>query len=209
MRVVSRRAWLFGAALLAMAAASGVARADDPAAAAPIEALDQALLAAMKAGASAPFTERYNLIAPAVDGAFDLRGVLVASVGPRFSTLPAAQQSQLLDVFRKFTIASYASNFDGYAGQKLEVLPKQRTAGADVIVATQIVPERDKPTEIDYVMRQTPQGWRAVDVLLDGSISQNAVKRSDFRSLITPTSAQRLIDSLKQKVSQLSGGAVS
>ena len=78
-----------------------------------------------------------------------------------------------------------------------------------MIVATQIVPERDKPTEIDYVMRQTAQGWRAVDVLLDGSISQNAVKRSDFRSLITPTSAQRLIDSLKQKVSQLSGGAVS
>ena len=209
MRMVLRRGWLFGAALLAMAAASGVARADDPAAAAPIEALDQALLAAMKAGASAPFTERYKLIAPAVDGAFDLRGVLVASVGPRFATLPAAQQSQLLDVFRKFTIASYAANFDGYAGQKLEVLPKQRSAGTDVIVATQIVPERDKPTEIDYVMRQTAQGWRAVDVLLDGSISQNAVKRSDFRSLITPTSAQRLIDSLKQKVSQLSGGAVS
>ena len=129
MRVVSRRAWLFGAALLAMAAASGVARADDPAAAAPIEALDQALLAAMKAGASAPFMQRYNLIAPAVDGAFDLRGVLVASVGPRFATLPAAQQSQLLDVFRKFTIASYAANFDGYAGQKLEVLPKQRIGG--------------------------------------------------------------------------------
>ena len=58
-------------------------------------------------------------------------------------------------------------------------------------------------------MRRGAQGWRAVDVLLNGNISQNAVKRSDFRSLVTATSAQPLIDSLQQKVAELSGGAVS
>ena len=38
---------------------------------------------------------------------------------------------------------------------------------------------------------------------------ENAVKRSDFRSLVTPTSAQGLIDSLQKKVVELSGGALS
>ena len=203
---VSRRV-LIGAALLAVAAPT--AWAADAAAAAPIEALNQALLAAMKAGKAMPFTQRYAMIAKAVDGAFDLPGVLAASVGPRLGSLPQDQQAKLLDVFRKFTVASYASNFDAYSGETLAVLPDQRSVGADIVVPTQITPSRGDATRIDYVMRRGAQGWRAVDVLLNGSISQNAVKRSDFRSLVTASSAQPLIDSLQRKVAELSGGAVS
>ena len=202
----SRRTVLGLAGLLATYAAAWAA---DPAAAAPIEALDQALLSAMKAGKATPFMQRYSLIAKAVDGAFDLQGVLTASVGPRLASLPQDQQAKLLDVFRKFTIASYASNFDSFGGETLTVLPDQRSVGADIVVPTQLKPSSGAPTRIDYVMRRGAQGWRAVDVLLNGNISQNAVKRSDFRSLVTATSAQPLIDSLQQKVAELSGGAVS
>lgn len=194
------------AGLLAM---GGRAWAADPAAAAPIETLNQALLGAMKAGKATPFMQRFNLIAPAVDGAFDVSGVLTASVGPRLATIPAPQQAALLAVFRKFTIASYASSFDSFGGERLTLLPDQRSVGADVVVATQIAPAQGTPTRIDYVMRRGAQGWRAVDVLLDGSISQNAVKRSDFRSLVSASSAQPLIDSLQRKVAELSGGTVS
>ena len=203
---LSRRTVLGLAGLLATYAAAWAA---DPAAAAPIEALDQALLSAMKAGKATPFMQRYSLIAKAVDGAFDLQGVLTASVGPRLASLPQDQQAKLLDVFRKFTIASYASNFDSFGGETLTVLPDQRSVGADIVVPTQLKPSSGAPTRIDYVMRRGAQGWRAVDVLLNGNISQNAVKRSDFRSLVTATSAQPLIDSLQQKVAELSGGAVS
>ena len=74
-----------------------------------------------------------------------------------------------------------------FSGEKLTVLPDQRSVGADLVVPTEIVPAQGEPTRIDYVMRRGAQGWRAVDVLLNGSISQNAVKRSDFRSLVTAT----------------------
>ena len=78
-----------------------------------------------------------------------------------------------------------------------------------MVVPTLLKPARGDSTHIDYVMRRGPNGWRVVDVLLNGSISQNAVKRSDFRSLVTATSAQPLIDSLQRKVAELSGGALS
>ena len=184
------------------------AMAADPTAAAPILALNQAIMAVMKAAKSS-FQQRFSLLAPAVDRAFDLPGVLAASVGPRFGSLPADQQAALMDVFRKFTVASYVANFDTDDGTRLDVLPEQRAVGADVVVQTKIVPVRGEAVAIDYVMRRAPQGWRAIDVLLNGSISQNAVKRSDFRSLITATSAQPLIDSLRRKVAELSGGALS
>ncbi len=201
-----RRAVL--AASLAMVLARPVWAAD-PAAAAPITALNQAITAAMKAGPKTPFMQRYNILLPAVSNAFDLAAVLRASVGPEFATLPADQQGKLLDAFQKFTVASYTSNFDGDDSETLAVLPEQRSVGADVVVETQIVPASGDPVRIDYVMRKGAAGWKAVDVLLNGNISQNAVKRSDFRSLVTSSSAQRLIDSLQKKVGELSGGALS
>jgi phospholipid transport system substrate-binding protein len=58
-------------------------------------------------------------------------------------------------------------------------------------------------------MRQEGSSWKAVDVLADGSISRVAVQRSDFRRLISRGGAQALIDSLNQKIADLSGGALT
>lgn len=185
------------------------ALAADAEAAAPIAALNRGIIAGMRAGKATPFPQRFNALAPLVEGAFDLPVILQAVVGPRWSSLPAAQQSQLLDVFRRFTVASYVSNFDAFNGEKLEVLPSSRTVGADQVVETQIVPASGAPTKINYVMRRTPQGWRAVDVLLNGSISQDAVQRSDFRSLLGSGDAGPLIQNLQRKIADLSGGTLT
>ncbi len=186
-----------------------VAAAADPEAAAPITALNRGLVAGMRAGKTVPFTQRYATLAPLVEAAFDIPGILQASVGPRWAALPPAQQSQLLDVFRRFTVASYVANFASFDGEKLELLPESRNVGADQVVASQIVPASGSPTRIDYVMRRTPAGWRAVDVLLNGSISRVAVQRSDFRSLLGSGDAGPLIQSLQRKIADLSGGALA
>lgn len=211
----TRRVVLAGA-LAAVALASSAllpparrpARAADPEAEAPIAALNQALLAAMQAGQTTPFVQRFERLAPAVERAFDLAGILQASVGPRWSGLPPAQQAQLQEVFRRFTVASYAARFDSYGGERIEVVPDGRGVGADQVVATRIVPPGGEPTRIDYVMRRGPAGWRAVDVLLNGSISQVAVQRSDFRASVAAGDASALIASLQRKVAELSGGAL-
>lgn len=186
-----------------------LAVAADAEAAAPIATLNRGLLAGMHAGKAAPFTQRFATLAPLVEAAFDIPGILQASVGPRWATLPPAQQSQLLDVFRRFTVASYVANFDSYDGEKLELLPESRNVGADQVVASQIVPASGAATRIDYVMRRTPTGWRAVDVLLNGSISRVAVQRSDFRSLLGAGDAAPLIQSLQRKLADLSGGTLT
>jgi phospholipid transport system substrate-binding protein len=59
--------------------------------------------------------------------------------------------------------------------------------------------------KLSYVMRQTPAGWKAVDVLADGSISRVAVQRSDFRALLANGGSPALVASLEQKVSELAG----
>ncbi len=174
---------------------------------APIAALDQALLAAAHNGRQ-PFTERFNALAPVVERAFDLPAILQTSVGPRWAELPAEQQQQLLSVFRTFTVASYVASFNAFNGEQINLLPETRMVGQEQVVETQIVPGGGKPIRIDYVMREGEEGWRAVDVLLEGSISRVAVQRSDFRTLLGSGNAEALIASLQKKVGDLSGGAM-
>ena len=191
------------------AALAPAAWAADTEVSAPITALNAGLIQAMRSGKAAPFPQRFAALAPVVDRAFDLSAVLQAVVGPRWAGLPPAQQSQLLDVFRRYTVATYVANFDSFGGEKLDLVPEGRSLGADQVVATQIVPASGAPTRIDYVMRRGPAGWRAVDVYLNATISQVAVQRSDFRSLLSNGDAGPLIASLQRKIVALSGGTLS
>ena len=65
------------------------------------------------------------------------------------------------------------------------------------------------PVELGYLMQQTPAGWKAVDVLADGSISRVAVQRSDFRGLLASGGVSALLASLERKVADLSNGAMA
>jgi phospholipid transport system substrate-binding protein len=207
---VTRRAWgmLLAGAGLAIAAGRP-ARAIDPAAVdAPIVALNDALIAAMKAGRDQPFRDRYRALAPAIEAALDLPVILQVSIGPRWAALPPAMQAQLLHVFRRFTIASYVANFDSFDGERFEVLPEMRSSGADQVVETRMVAANGSAIRLDYVMRDDGGAWKAVDVLMDGKISRVAVQRSDFRGLLGQGDAAGLITSLQRKVADLSGGAL-
>jgi phospholipid transport system substrate-binding protein len=206
---VSRRG-LLGLAAVVVLGRSARARADDNAViAAPITALDAALLAIMKAGTATIFTQRFQMLAPSIDSGFNLQEILERSVGPSWSSIPPDQQAALQTVFRTFTIASYVANFATFDGETFELLPELRFLGEERIVQTRLVPQKGTATPIDYVMSASVSGWKVVDVLLNGSISRVAVQRSDFRSLIRTGDASSLIRSLQRKISDLSGGSMA
>ena len=172
-----------------------------------IKRFNGALLAAMKSGGRTDFSRRFQALAPEVDQAFDLSAVLSVSVGPGWASLSPDQQSRLLDAFRRYTVASYVANFDSYAGQDFTVSPDTRSLGADrVVVQSRIVKISGDPTELDYVLKRTPSGWKVVDVLAGGSISRVAVQRSDFRRSLSRGGAPALANSLAAKSLRLSDG---
>jgi phospholipid transport system substrate-binding protein len=151
-----------------------------------IEHFNGALLAAMKSGGRPDFSRRFQALASEIDQAFDLSAVLSVSVGPSWASLSPDQQSRLLDAFRRYTVASYVASFNSYAGQTFTVSPDTRSLGGDrVVVQSRIAPLSGDATELDYVMKQTPSGWKVVDVLAEGSISRVAVQRSDFRRILS------------------------
>ena len=208
MITLTRRA-LLPAVALSMVGATGFARAADiDPLDAPLRALYGALEATMRAGHSTPFPQRFDALAPVVDQAFDLETVLKVSVGLRWDAMDPDARVRLLTAFRRFTVATYVANFDKYDGERFQILPGARDFGTDRIVGTEIV-SGDQSMRLDYVMRDGNGSWRAVDVLLQGSISRVAVQRSDFRKILASGDADALIVSLRRKIADLSDGALN
>jgi phospholipid transport system substrate-binding protein len=199
---------MLGAALLSTAASLPARAAADPAVIAPIQQLIAGLLQIMKAGHATPFAQRFEILGPVVDQAFDLPVILQESVGSVWQSLPEDQQQALVTAFRRYTVASYVNSFDSFNGQRFEVQPDTRAVGnGELVVQTRVIPKSGDGHELDYVMRQVESGWKAVDVLADGSVSRVAVQRSDFRRVVSRGGAPALLAQLQQKVADLSGGA--
>ena len=122
--------------------------------------------------------------------------------------LSLQQQQMLAQAFRRYTVASYVNSFDQYKGQRFDVQPETRPVGnGEQVVLSRIIPRSGDGHELDYVMRQGAAGWRAVDVLADGSVSRVAVQRSDFRRLLTRGGAEALAESLRTKSATLEGSS--
>jgi len=203
---LTRRRGLLGlaaaATALQMAKQPAWADAPSPAATAPVQRLTDGLLRVMKQ--NLPFEQRVSALAPVIDQTFDLDAVLAASVGLSWPNLPADQKTALGAAFRRYTFASYASSFDKFNGQRFEISPNVRSVGnGEVVVQSKIVPADGSGTQLDYVMRDGPSGWKAVDVLAAGAISRVAVQRSDFRSLLASGGVPALMTALLRKVANL------
>ena len=119
---------------------------------------NQALLRGHEGRAAAtPFAQRYDALAPGGRPRLRPAGRSCAPRSARAGRLAAAdQQQQLLDVFRKFTIASYVANFDSYDGEQLEraARPAQRRRRPGGR-RPRSCRRSGEPTRLDYVMRRS------------------------------------------------------
>jgi phospholipid transport system substrate-binding protein len=163
------------------------------------------LLSTMKNGPTLGQSGRYARLAPVVDRVFDVPFMTRLAIGSTWATLPPAQQQQLTEAFRHYIGATYADRFDSWSGEQLEVTGEQ-PYNSDVIVQTKIVKSDGETTTLNYLMRQNQGSWQISDVYLDGTISQLAVQRSEFNSILRREGVDGLVMALNRKADLLSHG---
>lgn len=161
-----------------------------------------ALLSTMRDGRTLGQSGRYARLAPVVHKTFDLPAMARLAVGPSWTTLSPTQQQQLIEAFEHYVAATYADRFDSYSNEQLQVTG-QRPYGPDTIVQTRIVKPNGEETSLDYLLRSNQGSWQISDVYLDGTISQLAVQRSEFNSILRREGVDGLVVALNRKVDLL------
>ncbi|MDO7843043.1 ABC transporter substrate-binding protein [Sphingomonas immobilis] len=165
---------------------------------APVQALDDGLLAIMKGGKALGFAGRSAKIGAVVDRSFDIPLMTRLTVGPAWTTTAPGDQAALVAAFRKLTISQYAGNFNDFGGESFAVDPKVETRGTDKMVKTRLnVPKGDGAT-LAYRLRPSGGQWKIIDVFYNNSVSQLATRRSDFAGVLAKGGAKALVTHLDQ-----------
>ena len=161
------------------------------------------LLSVMKEAENLSVRDRFQRLTDPIDEAFDLWRMIRVASSPQWKSASDSEQRQLFDTFRRLSIATYAAQFDGYSGQQFKTVSERPGPQKTILVATKIVDSDGTDVGLTYVMKNTENRWLIADVLMDDSISQLAVRRSEYRRILKRSGIQGLLGTLSEKTETL------
>lgn len=162
------------------------------------------LIETMKHGETLGFEGRYKKLAPTIKTAFNLPLMTRVAVGSAWTKATEKQKKELTSSFSAFSISTYANQFASYNGEVFAITGEKLSKN-DVVIETTLTPKGEPAVVLNYLMRPDDKGaYRIVDVFLNGTISQLALRRSQFSSIARRDGIQALINSLKDKATALS-----
>jgi phospholipid transport system substrate-binding protein len=174
--------------------------ADLDAARKPIEALYAVLVECLKNADALGLEGRRAKIAPAVEAGYDLPFMAEKILGRHWAALAEPERTRWVETFGNLTIATYAERMNGFTGQRFEVLKVEPSQRDTAVVYTQVVTPKEAPIAINYRMRQNGDGWRIVDVYLNGTVSELALRRSEYAAVLQRDGFEKLVASIDEKI---------
>ncbi len=168
-----------------------------------IDEFHQDLLMVMKEARALGIQGRYDYLAGSMDQAFDMGRMVRIATGGFWRKASSEQRKTLIVAFKRMSVTIYADQFDSYSGQSFETIGERPGPQKTVLVETRIIRPGEGPANLTYVMKKVKGRWRIADVLLDNSISQLAVRRSEYRGVLKSRGVDGLITVLNDKADRL------
>jgi phospholipid transport system substrate-binding protein len=166
----------------------------------PIEQLYAVLVECLKNADALGLEGRRAKIAPAVENAYDLPFMSEKILGRHWKTLGEPDHTRWTDTFGRLTVATYAERMTGFTGQVFEVVRVEPSQRDTAVVYTQVVTPKETPIAINYRMRQNGEGWRIIDVYLNGTVSELALRRSEYAAVLQRDGFETLVASIDGKI---------
>jgi phospholipid transport system substrate-binding protein len=129
----------------------------------------------------------------------DFRQMTRMAAGRNWRDATPAQRERLTAEFRAMLVRTYAKAIDVYRGQTMRVLPVRMQPGAqEATVRNQYLSPGKAPLPIDYRMAKTAEGWKIVDIVVEG-ISLALTYRTEFDEEARRSGIDGLIAKLSEK----------
>jgi phospholipid transport system substrate-binding protein len=129
---------------------------------------------------------------------FDIETSARAVLGVHWRTATPEQRKRFVDAFYHSLLANYGAALSEFTSDKLKIYPTNVDPGADrANVRTDVKRDNGDRIAVNYSMRKTPQGWKAVDVNIDG-ISYVKSYHDDFDAQIDQQGLDAVISRLEK-----------
>ncbi len=141
-------------------------------------------------------SDNLALIDNVVKNSYDLEKMGKIIIGVDWKQMDSNTQKEFINVFKRFISVNYFRRFN-----KINELDfKHQTVkliGDKFKLARVILTADNEKLKIDYLLSFKNEKWKIFDVLIDGSISEVATKKSDFKKIIKEEGVSGLVKNLR------------
>jgi len=168
-----------------------------------IEQTASALLSVMKDAKTLGFDGRFQRLSPIIQSVFNFPLMAQITAGGYWTRATEDQRNRFVQAFGRMTVATLAARFDGYSGEKFDILGTEQQSPNTALVKTEVVQSDGEKIPVNYLLRNSGGEWKVADVYANGSISELAVRTADFTRVLSTGGVDALADALEKKTASI------
>ena len=168
-----------------------------------IEIFHTGLIEIMKHAKELGFQGRIDELEPLMARCFDLDFMASKTVGRYWKQLTDEDKLRWAAIFTRFTTANYAGRFKGYTGEEFVTLGVEDAPRDTRVVMTKIIIPKEDDVELNYRLVQRDGEWKVIDVFLNGTVSELALRRSEYSAELKRKGFEQLVASVETKIEDL------
>ncbi len=176
--------------------------AEETDAALVVEELHTALLNVMQKAEALGFQGRYDTLAPVIQSRFDIPLIAKVVLSRYWDDLDQQKQNSFIELFRRLSIATYASRFDDYSGESFKKISVEQLKKGRQLIKTELISPDSKPVRLDYLMHSIEGKWYIISVIADG-VNDLSLKRAEYATIINNKGFDNLVSEIEKKIKEL------
>ena len=138
-----------------------------------------------------------NNVLKVINRTYDTEKMLKMIIGSDWKNQENEKKNELIMVFEKYISKNYLNRFSRIQEVSFSNEKKEKISSDFFLVRSNLLIKQEK-ISIDYLLHLKDNTWKIFDVLLDGSVSEIATKKSEFRIYIKEKKIDELIKALKK-----------
>ena len=119
-------------------------------------------------------------------------------IGNSWKNADNQTKKKMIDVFEEYIAKNYIKRFSKIKYPQFSNL-EEKKVGKYKMIKSNLILSKDEKVSINYLLSLKNEKWKIFDVLLAGSVSEIATKKSEFKSFIKDGDINPLIEALSKK----------
>ena len=149
------------------------------------------------------FEDRLEIIKKVINQTFNYKKMMQFIYGRKWNKLESNQKNIMSETFLNFISATYTKRFHMINGLNFEYLESKKTDDGMILINTNLLIPNEEPVKFKYVFINEESDWKILDILINGTISEIATKKSEYSKIIKSEGADGLIKKLSEKTNNL------
>jgi phospholipid transport system substrate-binding protein len=165
-----------------------------------VSGFHEALLKSMQSSGELNYQERYDQLKDEVEQRFDLEYMSKVVSGRHWRKASEGTKENFVRTFSKLTISNYTSRFDSFSGEQFETIGMIDGPKDSKIIRTNLIKSNGEKISLNYLVKESDDKWKIIDIFLEGKISELAIKKSEYSSVLKNQGFENLILAIEKKI---------